>query len=156
MGYAFSGGYDTVDPTVTDDASKGWGIGRLWVNTATGSYFVCTSGALGAAVWRKVRSNSVANGLVAAGTVQADALVLAADVNIVATAGAGTGVKLPAVTYFGLGDRIAVRNEGASTMNVFPPTGAAINAAAVNAAVTLAAGASAEYVYVAANTFKQI
>ncbi|WP_202947382.1 collagen-like triple helix repeat-containing protein, partial [Zavarzinella formosa] len=41
----------TVDPTVTDDDSKGYAQTSQWVNTTSNISFVCTDNATGAAVW---------------------------------------------------------------------------------------------------------
>ena len=44
----------TVDPTVTDDKSKGYGISTRWTNTTTKTIFICTKAAIGAAIWKRV------------------------------------------------------------------------------------------------------
>jgi hypothetical protein len=72
----------------------------------------------------------------AAGTVQGDATALAAQLNVITTAGANTGVILPAA------GPIWVRNSGANTLKVYPPVGGAINGLGVNAAATLAVNGS--------------
>lgn len=41
----------TVDPTATDDSSKGYSAGSVWVNTTNGKTFVCGSATAGAASW---------------------------------------------------------------------------------------------------------
>lgn len=84
--------------------------------------------------------NSVATGLTAAGTVLADALQLTALVNIISTAAAGTGVKLPQGVDIGV--QCIVQNNGANTMNLFPPTSTGtLNGGSAGAAVTIAAAA---------------
>lgn len=56
-------------------------------------------------------------GLTAAGTTQADALQLTADVNTVSTTASGTGVKLPPCEK---GAMVVVNNMGAQTLAVYP------------------------------------
>lgn len=41
-----------VDPTVTDDNTKGYDPGEMWLNSVTHRLFQCISNATGAAVWR--------------------------------------------------------------------------------------------------------
>ncbi len=51
--------YDTVDPTVTDDAGE---VGSRWVNTTSGDEFRCDDNSSGAAVWTPVGSSSGGGG----------------------------------------------------------------------------------------------
>lgn len=44
----------TAAPTVTDDLSKGFTLGSLWLNTAAGHTWVCADATVGAAVWRSL------------------------------------------------------------------------------------------------------
>lgn len=48
-----------VDPTVNEDSGDGYGIGSIWVNTATKNIFFATDVTVGAAVWRIVTPPSV-------------------------------------------------------------------------------------------------
>lgn len=48
-----------VDPTVNEDSGDGYGVGSVWVNTATNDIFFATDVAVGAAVWRKVQAPTV-------------------------------------------------------------------------------------------------
>lgn len=41
-----------VDPTVTDDSSKGFPVGSHWTNTVLGSTYVCVDNTVGAAIWK--------------------------------------------------------------------------------------------------------
>ena len=81
---------------------------------------------------------STATALTATGTVQADALALTKELNFVTTAAAGTGVKLPTAIA---GMQITVVNRGANTLNVYPETGAQIDALGTNVATTVASNA---------------
>lgn len=49
----------TTNPTVNDDANDGYSLGSQWLNTVTGGMFVCTSAAVGAAVWKRTISPAV-------------------------------------------------------------------------------------------------
>ena len=76
----------------------------------------------------------VSAALTATGSSATDALQLSAVVSRVSTAAASTGVKLPAPEA---GAMMVVRNDGANTITVYPPTGSTINGSASN---TIAAG----------------
>lgn len=69
----------------------------------------------------------------AAGSSATDALSVSAVVVRSATTASGTGVKLPAPEA---GAMMVVRNDGAETLTVYPPTGSTIDGAA---SVTIAA-----------------
>lgn len=151
----FQGPVFAVDPSVSDDASLGWGPGATWINSATKHAYVCISNAIGAAVWECVTdfdTATVGTALVAAGTVQADALAITADVNVIGTAAAGTGVRLP--TGKKIGSRMVIKNRGANTANIFPATGGTVNAGAANAAITVAAAAVVELIQVSTNNWE--
>lgn len=92
-----------------------------------------------------VESNSDTN-LVAAGSTIADALVLRgyADINVIGTAAASTGVLLPSAG--GRGDEIVVFNQGANAVLVYPNGGGAINALSASAGYSLGAAARAVFV----------
>jgi hypothetical protein len=79
---------------------------------------------------------STATNLTAAGTTQATALALTSDYNHIGTAAASSGVRLPTAVA---GMEVLVFNKGANAVNVYPATGAAINALAANAALAVAA-----------------
>jgi hypothetical protein len=76
----------------------------------------------------------VAAALTATGSSATDALQLSAAINRVSTTAASTGVKLPTAET---GAMVMVRNDGANTLTVYPPTGSTINGSASN---TIAAG----------------
>lgn len=50
--------YDTVDPTVNDDVTRGFRIGSRWINTASDEEFVCFDATTGAAVWTSTTGGS--------------------------------------------------------------------------------------------------
>lgn len=87
----------------------------------------------------------VTTGIAAAGSnSQANSTALTASINIVATVSATTrGVRLPTAEA---GDIVIVKNKSATLMNVYPATGAAINALSANAAYDLSAATSAMFV----------
>ncbi len=82
---------------------------------------------------------SSSGSLTATGTTIADALALTSFVNLVGTAAASTGVKLPDAP---VGTMVVVQNNGANALNVFPhgATGT-LNGGTAGAAVTCAAAA---------------
>lgn len=94
----------------------------------------------------KAVNGSVVTGVTAGTTqTQAGATALVGATNVVGTVGTeNDGVILPVAET---GDTVFVRNGGANTMKVYPPVGGAVNGGTANAAVTLAAGASATYRY---------
>lgn len=83
---------------------------------------------------------------------QASATALAARWNNVTTcATAGDSVKLPAAADGGV---IAVKNSGAATLAIFPATGDAINALAVNLSIDLPPGGEIEFHAIDATTWE--
>ena len=91
-------------------------------------------------------AGSLQTGITAGTTqTQAGATPLTAKTNVIGTVGTtNDGVILPVVDPL---DEVFVRNAGANTAKVYPPVGGSINGGSANAAVTLAAGASARYRY---------
>src|ERR1035437_4906287 len=80
---------------------------------------------------------SVGELLLATGTAQADALGLADDINEFTVVAAGSGCELFAMQP---GMLQIVFNGGANALSIYPASGYAIDAAAANAAYSLAAG----------------
>lgn len=78
--------------------------------------------------------NSVATGLVAAGTTQGTALALTVNWNEVTTVAVNTGVELGAL---GIGQPSKVWNLGANALKIYPPVGGQIDALGVNVAYSL-------------------
>lgn len=100
-------------------------------------------------------SQSAATGLTAAGTTQATALALAKQVNVVTTVAAGSGVILAALTFVaGLCVEIIIINAGANALLAYPPSGATINALAVNVAFSVAAGAIARFYQISGTAWR--
>ena len=85
----------------------------------------------------KAISGRVVTGLTATGsTSQANSLAIYSDLNVVTTTAANTGVRLPA--NLSAGDEIAIQNNGASTLFIYPPVGGIINGGSANAKVDAA------------------
>jgi len=80
-------------------------------------------------------NGGVSSTVTAAGTTITDAFDLLTSVNIITTAGAGSGVQLPSMQ---IGDSVEILNLGANAVNVYPYTGDRINALATNSGFTLA------------------
>jgi hypothetical protein len=85
----------------------------------------------------------VASNVSAAGTVQGDATLLAAQYNVITTVGSGAGVILPASIT---NKPIKIRNNGANALKIYPNSGAAINGLSANAAATLGINTSVEII----------
>jgi hypothetical protein len=85
---------------------------------------------------------SVATSLVAAGSTQGDATILAKDINVVSTVSSGQGVVLPNALA---GMMISITNTSANSLLVYPATGAAINSLSTNTAFTHGPGATLIY-----------
>jgi hypothetical protein len=148
--------------------------GQLWFNTTsatTGLLYVRVDSGTGSAItsWERIVTEdssgsvtfsgdvtiggnltvngfiafSVDNAVVATGTLQSNAKLLTKSINVVITVPANSGVKLPVAVA---GYRIIVKNSTATDVKVYPNTGARIESNSVNAAVTLVAGGSLEYV----------
>jgi hypothetical protein len=77
-----------------------------------------------------------ATGLSAAGTIQSNATLITARVNVISTVASGTGVILTSIS--GAGYSQTVYNAGANPLSIYPPTGASINGLAANAKMVLA------------------
>jgi len=85
---------------------------------------------------------SVATGISAAGSTQGTATAITKDINVVSTVSASQGVVLPTAIA---GMVIIVNNTSATSLNVYPASGATINSLATNAAYTHVAGGSLQY-----------
>jgi hypothetical protein len=96
------------------------------------------------------QSNAV--NLEATGSSSSGALLLAANVNQVATVAAGTGVRLPNQSFYG-GD-FTVINDGANTLKVYPTTGGNIDALAANIPYDLPAGSVGVWTYTHGTTWR--
>lgn len=86
--------------------------------------------------------SSVLTGLTATGTVQADALPLAASLCVFSTVGSGAGAILPTATA---SSPYWVSNDGANALLVYPAVGEQINSIAVNGAFSVTNGKTARF-----------
>lgn len=93
------------------------------------------------------------SGIAAAGADQATATEVTGGINVVATATATTadGVRLPADAA--QGTMMYIVNNTAVALDVFPPTGGAINGGTANAAKALAANMAGLYISDGAGNF---
>lgn len=94
---------------------------------------------------------SVAATVSAAGTSQATATALTADINDVTTVGSGSGVRLPTAIA---GMKITVFSDGANNLLVYPATGATIDAASANTAVTLSSTKRCDYIALSSTAWR--
>jgi len=92
----------------------------------------------------------VATGVSAAGTTQATATSLTANVNVIGTAAASSGVVVPASEA---GDVIEVYNQGANALAVYPPGSEIIDALSASASFAVGAGKAATFRKVSATTW---
>ena len=93
---------------------------------------------------------SLATALTAAGTTQAAALALTASINVVTTAAAGSGVRLPDMP---VGAECIIINRTANTFNIYPQTGDVIDALAANAATTITTNTVKRFVQASATQY---
>jgi len=84
-------------------------------------------------------AGTVNDGLTAAGTTQATALLISGDLNVFSTVASGAGCILP---VGGENDTYSIINDGANALLIYPPVGGTINGGAVNASASLAAGSA--------------
>jgi hypothetical protein len=101
-----------------------------------------------AAAAQLAEAADLTTGITAAGTTQAGAQAIYADVNVVATAAASSGVLLPNDRT--AGDVVEVTNLGANSLSVYPPSGGNIGTGAANAPLALAVGKTGRYRLVSA------
>jgi hypothetical protein len=87
----------------------------------------------------KAIGGQVNSSVSAAGTTQTDATALVSSVNVITTAAAGSGVRLPSVE---IGDEFDILNLGANGVVIYPATGERINALATNIGFTLGTNTS--------------
>jgi len=134
----------SADATVAvNQGNAGWGLS---INGGT-MMSASTAGVRGTHV--------IASGLTAfAGGGQGSATVLTSEYNFISTvASAGDSVLLSPWQFYA---RMVVVNEGANALNIFPPSGGNLGAG-VDTAVSLAAGATAEFVSInSLIVFKQV
>jgi hypothetical protein len=93
-----------------------------------------------------------ASGLEAVGTGSGSALVLTATVNQVATAAAGTGVRMPNQGLYG--GEITVINDSAETIKVYPTTGGNIDSLGTNVGFDLPAASVGVWVFASGTTWR--
>ena len=87
-------------------------------------------------------SPGAATGLTAAGSNQATATAVTSETNQFTNVPAGSGTMLAIVQ---VGATITIFNDGANGLRVYPPSGAAIGDAGINAPVTVQPGSSASF-----------
>lgn len=95
----------------------------------------------------------VGTDLTAAGTTQATALQLTAEWNEITTTSVDAGVIL---NGFGAGLTSTVFNEGANSLNVYPPVGCSIDALSANSPYALASGKAQVFHQLTATHFRSL
>lgn len=161
-------GYDIEVTNSTSNPIQVYGLGADTINGVTntvgvtqppnsvvvfychtaGSYF--TEG-IGGGFSGSFATTWVVGGLTAAGGGQGGALLLTAMVNRFTTVGAGNGALLPVNA---IGMNIAVTNDGANALTVYPDSGASINSLGTNVGTLLPVGTTATFICEASNVWK--
>lgn len=95
-----------------------------------------------------------ATGLTAIGTTRANSLALTAEVNVIGTAAASTGVTLPAASSVGIGGSVIIFNDGANAIKVYGAGSDTIDGVAAATGVTLTNALRCEFYVTAAATYK--
>jgi hypothetical protein len=89
----------------------------------------------------------------AAGSTTADATVLSTTINMVTTVASGTGVRLPSATA---GDIVIIKNKGANTLSIYPPTGGTVDTLGANVAASLVTLTSLIFIYRTATAVERV
>ncbi len=98
--------------------------------------------------------SSNSNNLTATGASQGTALALPSDFNIFTTVAASTGAILPAASsQNNPADSYIVVNHGANALSVYPPTGGKIANGAANAAFSVAANKTAQFLHLGSGNY---
>lgn len=98
---------------------------------------------------------TVSSNISATGSNQSTALALSAAYGnfiVVSTVPSGSGIKLPSPGTSGMW--IKIINTAANTLNIYPETGQSINALSANAAITLSAGSSMEFISTSGTNYR--
>ncbi len=145
----FTAGFRLIDGSLLNSAfsqinAAFAGTAAIVIN-ATGTFNGVIGGTTPAAATFTYSRQSVADGLTAAGTNRATALQLAAAINVVATAGASTGVLLPAAATVGIGGVVTVFNDGASAMQIYATGSETIDGVAGATGVVLTNAKRSDY-----------
>jgi sugar lactone lactonase YvrE len=131
----------------TSGSTKTLNIGTAGVSGSTTAINIgsAVSGATSTTTLNGLVIDSISAAVSAAGATQGTATGLVSNINNVTVVATGaTGVRLPTAVA---GMRILVRNsDSADTASIYPATGGTINALAANAAYTLTAGSTIEFV----------
>ena len=132
-------------------------VGQLFsiTNSMTGTIFsvndisgipsieVLDTGVIKMAQYAGFVAYGVSSALTATGNSQGTALAVTRPINDVTTVAASTGVVFPAATP---GMRIVIRNGGSNTLNVYPASGAQINALGTNVAFPIVVATVLEFI----------
>ena len=95
-------------------------------------------------------AGTVANGLSASGTTQANAYVLTASASEFSSVATGTGALLPVVQ---IGSAVTIYNDGANPLSVYPQNGGQIGTGSINAPFLIAPGSMASFRQMTAMTW---
>lgn len=135
-----AGGLSLSGGTLTATGASIWNAGTV---TTLGPNLSLNSGTL--------VSDNFAGSISAAGSNQAGATTLTANVNVVTTAAASTGVRLASSPTAGF--RQWVLNNGANILSVYPASGGTIDALAANAAASVVSSGRAWFIATTGSTW---
>lgn len=147
----FGSGTDTIDDVATaTGVSQMPGSATIYTCTTTGKWY---ANGLGEGYVGALLTMNFQSGISAAGTTQAGATQLTNQIAVVNTVAAGAGVALPGLvvsnTSQSAGVQVAVVNNGANPLLVYPPVGATndtINGQVSTAGVSVFPGTVANFV----------
>lgn len=137
-GISVSGATGAVTVTNTGVTSLAGTTNQITASASTGAVTLSVPSTFTAPGYVRATTaiyDSISNAVSAAGTTQGTATALTASYNVVTTAAASSGVILPTPAFGGW--KIIVFNRGANAVNVYPQTGASIDAGAANTAISL-------------------
>lgn len=132
-----SGATGAVTITNTGVTALAGTANQITASASTGSVTLSIPSAFtapGSVTVTTALNKSTTTGISAAGSTQGTATALTTDYNVVSTVGASQGVVLPTATA---GREVTIVNRGANVLSVYPASGAAIDGASTNAAVTV-------------------
>lgn len=123
--------------------------GTHLIDTTNGVTYVNTGTSL-SPVWTVGGSlpQSITNPVTAIGSTRAGAVALSTSLNVIATAAAGTGAQLGAVTAIGVGGAQIIYNNTANAVKVYCADGVTIDTVAGSTGVTLSGTTAARFTVV--------
>ena len=134
--------------------NTGTAASPTWTVFAAGGNAAITGGTITGATFTN-NKRSVTNPVTALGSTRAGATVLATtDINVIATAAAGTGVQLVGSATLGIGGEQILYNNTATAIKVYGAGSDTIDTIAATTGVTMSATTAAKFTVLASTTFQ--